>query len=242
MAKRSGSSGDGGRGGQGELGPGKPTWQNFVHVYLTEHLRMRHRKDVPAFTAEAYEVAAPLPGAVSRRKGTAMAVRSILCDLARGLPAHPTPGEGQRYIQGQIDSGRLAGSTANAWLKYAGRVCRYARGWWPTVAVRDWPMDLPAFPEKRREVRAIANPAESIPRILASVPGLEERALLLVMLELGLRIGEAHGLWWGDFDWRRATVTLHRQLARGEWAPLKSQRAYATMPIPPRAGELLVEL
>jgi integrase len=56
-------------------------------------------------------------------------------------------------------------------------------------------------------------PAEA-KRLLKVLEGDRLGLLFIVMLSTGLRRGEALGLNWGDFDFRKRTIGVHRQLRR----------------------------
>ena len=70
----------------------------------------------------------------------------------------------------------------------------------------------------------------------------------MVGLSLGLRQGEALGLWWDDVDLAAGVIRVRRQLLRPDEAgapltfgPVKSARSRRTLALPGRLAELLTE-
>lgn len=101
---------------------------------------------------------------------------------------------------------------------------------------------------QRRPVAAIT-PARA-QEILAAVAGHQYAPLYVVILALGLRVGEALGLTWNDVDWESGTVRLTGQLQRQQRqyvrVPLKTaqdmQAAYApVLPLPRIAYQALTD-
>jgi integrase len=76
-------------------------------------------------------------------------------------------------------------------------------------------------------------------RFLAAIRGHRLEARWIVGLSLGLRQGEALGLWWDDIDLEAGTVQIRRQLerprvpgARPSFGPLKAARSKRTLNLP----------
>lgn len=75
--------------------------------------------------------------------------------------------------------------------------------------------------------------------LLKAVEGTRAHLLVHLLLESGLRIGEALGLQWGDVDFKEGTVSVNRSIVypegnrRGEINPnLKTENAERTVPLP----------
>lgn len=79
--------------------------------------------------------------------------------------------------------------------------------------------------------------------LLAALRGDRLEALYTVALAMGLRLGEALGLWWECVDLANRTITVKRQLQRvgGEWlfTEPKSPQSRRTLPIPAAAVPVL---
>jgi len=60
--------------------------------------------------------------------------------------------------------------------------------------------------------------------------------MLRLLVQLGLRKGEALGLWWEDVDLENRTLRIQRQFSlqgcRAGLGGLKSRAAYQTVPLP----------
>jgi len=76
-------------------------------------------------------------------------------------------------------------------------------------------------------------------RFLAAIRGHRMEARWIVGLSLGLRQGEALGLWWDDFDLEAGTVQVRRQLerprvkgAKPTFGPLKTARSRRKLNLP----------
>lgn len=98
-----------------------------------------------------------------------------------------------------------------------------------------------------------ADPAEKKPltyaqsdALLSAVKDTRAYPLVLILLYGGLRIGEALGLMWNDFDFDKGTVTVNRSIIypesnrRGEInTEMKTENAHRTIPLP---WEVVAEL
>lgn len=66
-----------------------------------------------------------------------------------------------------------------------------------------------------------------------------------LLLETGLRTAELIGLTWDSIDWKKRTLTINKSLeyrhGEGYWraGPPKTQKSYRTVPLTPRAYEIL---
>ena len=91
-----------------------------------------------------------------------------------------------------------------------------------------------------------AKPAEKIPltreqtdALLSATKGTRAYLLILILLHAGLRIGEALGLMWSDFDFKEGTVSVNRSIVYPEEnrsgeinTELKTDNAHRTIPLP----------
>ncbi|GAB7193396.1 site-specific integrase [Kineococcus sp. NUM-3379] len=100
-------------------------------------------------------------------------------------------------------------------------------------------------PPSRREFRVEPLTVEEARLVLAAARGERLEARWVAALTLGLRQGEALGLWWEDVDLDTATLRVRRQLARGRagekatFTSLKSARSSRTLSMPPYLVEAL---
>lgn len=84
--------------------------------------------------------------------------------------------------------------------------------------------------------------------LLTATSGFRLGVRWVVGLSLGLRQGEALGLWWEDVDLPAGVIRVRRQLLRPDEAgapltfgPVKSPRSRRTLALPGRLAELLAE-
>ena len=139
MAKRGKGSGNDGQ--QQELGPGAPSLLRFFDVYEREHLVGARRA----------------PATLASQRSAFNAIRRALA--SRELVEPLTPGAVFAWYRGRVERGELAESSANKHIEYLGMALRYARNFWPTVAIRDVTRDMPKFREPRRPPRVLAGDA-----------------------------------------------------------------------------------
>jgi integrase len=64
--------------------------------------------------------------------------------------------------------------------------------------------------------------------------------IAIVMSCLGLRVSEALGLRWEDFDWQHRTVTIRRSAYRGAVDETKTTSSRAKLPLAPLLSELIL--
>lgn len=91
-----------------------------------------------------------------------------------------------------------------------------------------------------------SNPREKVPltkaqseTLLDAIKGTRAYPLVLVLLNAGLRIGEALGLMWSDIDFDEGEITVNRSIVypednrRGEInSEMKTENAHRTIPLP----------
>lgn len=87
-------------------------------------------------------------------------------------------------------------------------------------------------------------PAEDLARLFITSRGDRYHALWVVLGTVGLRLGEARGLKWGDIDTRAGTLAVRRTLQRVSGAGLvfgepKSESSRRTVELPPTALDAL---
>ena len=166
----------------------------FFDVYEREHLVGARRA----------------PATLASQRSAFNAIRRALA--SRELVEPLTPGAVFAWYRGRVERGELAESSANKHIEYLGMALRYARNFWPTVAIRDVTRDMPKFREPRRPPRVLAgDAAATLVALLDAMPGPLERAFLLVQTDDALRVSEALGLEGQDFDWQEQTVHIERQ-------------------------------
>ncbi|KFE60098.1 tyrosine-type recombinase/integrase [Hyalangium minutum] len=189
-----------------------PTVRNVVNLYLEHCLKEQGR------ALSTYESYAP-----------------PLRWFTQVLPPFPTPGQVKDVLQWRLnlkegDKRRLVPTTANQYKKYLSAAYKYARNWWPMVALRD-PTTFPNWKVGRRKPRGMADPATTFRLLLAhACKNDTERAFLCVLGLLGLRVSEARGLRWDTDlspDWRKLTVQRQRVARRKGEQELKTVASFA---------------
>ena len=100
------------------------------------------------------------------------------------------------------------------------------------------PIALVRQSTKRRRVPRVLMP-EEFKRLLAEV---QEpcRTMVLIAGCLGLRISEILGLRWGDIEWEKLTVLIHRSVVEGKVYETKTEASRKPMPIDPQIAEALL--
>lgn len=105
---------------------------------------------------------------------------------------------------------------------------------------------IPRSPVSKTIKAGGADPVEKVPltreqadRLVKAVEGTRAHLLVLVLLNAGLRIGEALGLMWSDVDFGAGTITVNRSIVfpednrRGEInTEMKTDNAHRTIPLP----------
>lgn len=105
---------------------------------------------------------------------------------------------------------------------------------------------IPRSPVTKNIKARGSEPVEKVPltkeqadALLKAVEGTRVHLLVLVLLNAGLRIGEALGLMWSDLDFDAGTITVNRSIVypeenrRGEINPeMKTENAHRTIPLP----------
>ena len=108
----------------------------------------------------------------------------------------------------------------------------------------------------RRNVAALAEPPAAPPRkpswlnaaqasaFLAACNDDPAGPILATILLMGLRLGEAQGLRWGDYDQAAGTLTINRTLYRmnKQWheLPPKTAAGHRRLPVPAPAAEIFI--
>ncbi len=143
---------------------------------------------------------------------------------------------------------KVAGGLSPATVRYLHAVIRAAFG----LAVR-WgriPRNVALLVELPESEHAEITPLAvgEARALLAAAGGFRLGARWMVGLSLGLRQGEALGLWWDDVDLAAGVVHVRRQLLRPAakgapmtFGPVKSARSRRTLALPGRLAELLTE-
>lgn len=166
--------------------------------------------------------------------------RSIIRRGLAALPDLPEPSDFVSYFRKMIEAG-CEGSTANAHRKVWFSVYSFQ------ARFRGFALNPLAEVSKVRErpprPRAIGNPADTVPRLLAALDG-RARALLLTLLGHGLRPGEGLGLELRhvDFSGQQIQIAQQRHSWSSQEAPLKHPSHHRRLPLDPVAAEALYAL
>jgi integrase len=74
---------------------------------------------------------------------------------------------------------------------------------------------------------------EEFKALLNAVGGETERHTLILLVMTGMRIGEAHGLWWTDVDFDAGRIRVDRQLTQGcKYTPPKTKKSKRVIDAP----------
>ena len=91
----------------------------------------------------------------------------------------------------------------------------------------------------RRAKEAVVLSPEQFREVIRRLPA-HVNMIAITMACLGLRVSEALGLRWEDFDWQHTTVTIRRSAYRGAIDETKTTSSKAKLPLAPMLAELLV--
>jgi integrase len=91
----------------------------------------------------------------------------------------------------------------------------------------------------RRTKEAVVLSPEQFREVIRRLPA-HVNMIAITMACLGLRVSEALGLRWEDFDWPHTTVTIRRSAYRGAIDETKTTSSKAKLPLAPMLAELLV--
>ena len=91
----------------------------------------------------------------------------------------------------------------------------------------------------RRTKEAVVLSPEQFREVIRRLPA-HVNMIAITMACLGLRVSEALGLRWEDFDWQHTTVTIRRSAYRGAIDETKTTSSKAKLPLAPMLAELLV--
>jgi integrase len=86
----------------------------------------------------------------------------------------------------------------------------------------------------RRQKDPIILSMDEFRSLLTQMTEEPHRTMVLLAACLGLRISEASGLRWQDFDWTRSEVKLERSVVEGHSAELKRQSSRKRLPLDER--------
>ena len=201
-----------------------PTVAEWFVVYLDEHAAVRLRPRTLANYRRAVE-------------------RHIVPTLGRLRLDKVRPEHLTKLYRDKVASG-----LSPATVRYLHAVIRAAFG----LAVR-WgriPRNVALLVEPPTSAHSEVTPlsVDEARALLVAAAGVRLGARWVVGLSLGLRQGEALGLWWEDVDLAAGVVRVRRQLLRPDEAgapltfgPVKSARSRRTLALPGRLAELLAE-
>ena len=201
-----------------------PTVAEWFVVYLDEHAAARLRPRTLANYRRSIE------------RHIVPALGRLRLDKVR--PEHLT----------KLYRDKVAAGLSPATVRYLHAVIRAAFG----LAVR-WgriPRNVALLVEPPASAHSEVTPlsVDEARALLAAADGGRLGARWVVGLSLGLRQGEALGLWWEDVDLAAGVVRVRRQLLRPDEAgapltfgPVKSARSRRTLALPGRLAELLAE-
>jgi len=91
----------------------------------------------------------------------------------------------------------------------------------------------------RRTKEAVVLSPDQFREVVRRLPAYVNM-IAITMSCLGLRVSEALGLKWEDFDWQHATVTIRRSAYRGAIDETKTTSSKAKLPLAPLLAELLL--
>jgi integrase len=91
----------------------------------------------------------------------------------------------------------------------------------------------------RRTKEAVVLSPEQFREVVRRLPA-HVNMIAIVMSCLGLRVSEALGLRWEDFDWQHRTVTIRRSAYRGAVDETKTTSSRAKLPLAPLLSELIL--
>ena len=91
----------------------------------------------------------------------------------------------------------------------------------------------------RRTKEAVVLSPDQFREVVRRLPA-HVNMIAITMSCLGLRVSEALGLRWEDFDWPHTTVTIRRSAYRGAIDETKTSSSKAKLPLAPLLAELLL--
>jgi integrase len=91
----------------------------------------------------------------------------------------------------------------------------------------------------RRTKEAVVLSPDQFREVVRRLPA-HVNMIAITMSCLGLRVSEALGLRWEDFDWQHTTVTIRRSAYRGAIDETKTTSSKAKLPLAPLLAELLL--
>jgi integrase len=91
----------------------------------------------------------------------------------------------------------------------------------------------------RRTKEAVVLSPDQFREVVRRLPA-HVNMIAITMSCLGLRVSEALGLRWDDFDWQHTTVTIRRSAYRGAIDETKTTSSKAKLPLAPLLSELLL--
>ncbi len=91
----------------------------------------------------------------------------------------------------------------------------------------------------RRTKEAVVLSPDQFREVVRQLPA-HVNMIAITMSCLGLRVSEALGLRWEDFDWQHSTVTIRRSAYRGAIDETKTTSSKAKLPLAPLLAELLL--
>ncbi len=177
------------------------------------------------------------------RPGSRRTLRSLYRIAVAELPPRPTGGEVAAWLTRKVEAGEWSRTTANLARKALYRLYKSARD-------LRWPMllnviaEVPPFVEAAPPPRVLPNPEETFERFLLACNDDTERAMLHVLRDLGLRIGEVlglepHHLSVASDDGATISLMQQRDASLSKPADLKTRAAAATMAVSPELAALL---
>ncbi len=103
---------------------------------------------------------------------------------------------------------------------------------WEYIPVGRNPMSLIRIEGAgRRQKDPIILSMDEFRKLLAEITEEPHRTMVLLAACLGLRISEASGLRWQDFDWIRSEVKIERSVVEGHTADVKTQSSRKRLPL-----------
>jgi integrase len=111
----------------------------------------------------------------------------------------------------------------------------------PSAGVRYVPSEQAKRARPKRKRRALS--AEDVQAILGALPEDRWRAFFMLLVQTGVRVGEALGLTWGNVHLGDdAHIMVVEQVRRGERKRLKTEASMARVPLSPTMAAWLSEL